>query len=362
MRDMTVSDIAGLTLLKKAQGLNHVVLETGGLKRRNLLRHAIKYAHWALARGGRLEIRDDGPLRFDLTPGTIPFPQVRQQVFKLLGQEAVLEDLDDAARRIVMRRVNPSLPPGFGAGIIFSGHETEIPALNAAVAGLRRQPELAPEAGGQIMICGPAASRHLIGEAPDVSYLPFENPPGSRAFITRKKNALVDALQQSRVIIQHARITLAAGCLAALPREFDVLTPRVEYHEAGRVVPYLDWMKLPVLDGEETPRGLPSRISYDRSRYLGLMAAPGRATIDGGLFIARRALAQAVPLNSDLAWGEAEDAEWSARLHAAGALIDLAPEALALSQSCKLPRRYIDHPRLTRAATPAFRLLKRLIA
>lgn len=358
MTEFRASTTEDLYRLKAARDLARVELVTGKLKRRNLLRHGVKYGLWALRQGGELTITDDGPRRFDFCQGTLPFSQVRQQVFKLVGDEAELVTLDDPACKIVLRRVSEPLTAGFGAGIVFSGNPGEVLALKTAISALRRQPELAAENGGQIMVCGPAQARALIADEADIDYLVFENVTGERTFTTRKKNALVEALPQPRVVIMHARMVLKNRCLSALPREFDVITPRVEYHEGDRAVPYLDWLKGPVLDGEGVPRSLPSPVDFNRTRYLDQMTAPGQAYIDGGLFVARRNFALRTPLNPHLAWGEAEDTEWCARVHAAGGLVDLAPDALAVSQSFKLPRRYINQPTFSRLAQPVLRQLR----
>lgn len=356
---MRVATISELTQLKHSAGLGDVTLKTGPLKRRNLLRHGVRYGLFALREGGVLKIEDDGPVGFDLTPGPVPFSIVRQQAFKLARDEAECVALDEAAMTLTLRRTRPPQSRTFGAGIIVSGKKEELPAIRAALAGLRAQPELHPKAGGGLYLCGPPSAAHLFAED-DITYVPFKDPPGPRAFTTRKKNALIDAMTQDKCVILHARIVLSDGCLSRLPAEFDAITPRVEYHEAGTVVPYLDWTLAPILDGEGLVRSLTLPFDYDRSTYLSKLRQPGRPTIDGGVFIVRRTLAREVPLNPHLAWGEAEDTEWCARLHHAGALVDLEPSALALSQSLKFPRRYLDQPGYVRATQPARRAFKHL--
>jgi hypothetical protein len=50
----------------------------------------------------------------------------------------------------------------------------------------------------------------------------------------------------------------------------------------------------------------------------------------------RKDVHERCPLNEDVAWDEAEDLEWCHRALAAGFLIDLAPEAKAVSAVGKL--------------------------
>ncbi|MEI9851637.1 MAG: hypothetical protein WDN24_13225 [Sphingomonas sp.] len=92
---------------------------------------------------------------------SMPFSQVRQQSFKIYRDDAELVELDNAGLRLVFARRRPVTPPGWSAGIIFSGDEKEMPFVSRAIDGLREQPELSAARGGQIMVCGPAAARSL---------------------------------------------------------------------------------------------------------------------------------------------------------------------------------------------------------
>lgn len=358
MSRFEVRTIADLYALKGRVGLNEVVLHTSDIKMRGVLRYALKYALWALSPGGRITVIDNGPDTFDILPYRIPFPMVCQQAFKVLGDDVELIELDRSELRIVVERRRPTLAPGWSAGVIFSGNPSEVPAVHKCLDALYRQPELRVETGGQVMVCGPAAARDVISGYPEAEYVPYENSEGPRTFTTRKKNVLALAARNPRIAIMHARMLLADGCLAGLPDEFDVTTPRVEYHGEGLSVPYLDWMVVPSLDGDAVPRRLPAPYNYQRSRYLDLLRTGMLPFIDGGLFIARTELLRQVPINPDLAWGEAEDIEWCARLHAAGALVDLAPAVLAISQSFKSPAYFLKYPRLASLTVVPKRLVK----
>jgi hypothetical protein len=354
----TAASVDDLYRLKRLSGLAQVTVRSGAFKRVGLLRHALKYGLWALAPGGRLDVVDDGPASYQIRPGAVPFSIVRQQAHKVLGADVTFLGADEAALTLSFQRVKPVTPPGWTAGVVFSGREAEMPALETALAGLRAQPELEQGAGGQIVVCGPEAARGLLAHHPDVEYLPFADPPGPRPMITLKKNLIVAAARNPRVAVMHARIVLQPGCLAAAPPEFDVLTPRVEYREGRRVVPYLDYIISQALDGEAVPSRQPPPNTFDRARYLAQLRH-GRPYLDGGVFFAMRAAALATPLSPHLAWGEAEDLEWCARLHAAGALVDLEPDAVALSQTFKWPRLMVERPRLYAFGRHAARALRR---
>lgn len=342
-----ITRIEDLYRLRRLTDLDTVRVETALFKRANVLRYALKYALWAVRPGGTIELVDDGPDTFDITLGGMPFSIVRQHAFKVYRDDAALVELDQRGMRLVFRRDAPVPEAGWSAGIVFSGSENEMPVLARALAALAAQGELQLGAGGQIMVCGPAAARGLLADWPDVEYVVFDEANASRAFTTRKKNAMIDAARNPRVAIMHARIVLQPGCLAAFGREFDVSTPCVRYAEAGHTVPYLDWVVAHDMAFDRLPRRRQTSNYYNRDAYLSQLATGGLPYIDGGLFVGMRAAMLAVPLNPFLAWGEAEDCDWCTRLQAEGYLVDLEPQALALSQSWKLPRRMIHRPGLS---------------
>lgn len=353
---MQVCRIEHLYRLRRQIDLPAVRVETGAFKKANVLRYALKYALWAVRPGGTIEIVDDGPDTFDIILMRMPFSVVRQHCFKVYRDEAELGELDAAGMRLTFVRRRPVTPPGWSAGIVFSGNEKEMPFLTRALDGLVAQPELSTERGGQIMVCGPAAARRLLADRSEVEYLPFEEASPVRAFTTRKKNALVEAARNPRVVIMHARIVLQPGCLAAFPREFDVTTPHVQYREGDRTIPYIDWVVAHDLAFDRLPRRLQSSLFYDRHDHLAQLATGGLPYIDGGVFAGMRDVLRAVPLNPYLAWGEAEDGDWCTRLQAEGHLVDLEVDALAVSQSFKLPRRLIERPKMSAALSRARRI------
>jgi hypothetical protein len=156
-----------------------------------------------------------------------------------------------------------------------------------------------------------------------------------RFLIGQKKMHVLHALRHERVLVCHTRILLETGCLEAIPDEFDLITPRVWIQGMRRNLPYLD---LGFFDnrssGLYTTKSQPP-VYYDRDAWLSML---GRwyPYIDGGLFCVRRSLALEIPMSGSIAWGEGEDAEWGLRLLANGKLLEIALEAGALSQTCKM--------------------------
>jgi len=332
----TVAAREDLYRLKAMHGLSRVEIRTGRLTYRNLMPHALKYGIWALAPGGTLLVRDDAPNVFDLAPRFVSFKLVRQWTYKLLAGEAEPVRLDVDRGEIELVRTRPPTPPGWGAGVVFSGGEAELPRLHACLDALLRQPELLPGNRGQIAVCGPAGAEGAVAGHPGVGYLVHEVPSGPRVMICAKKNALIRHLDGPRIAIMHTRITLEPGALARVPAEFELITPRVLVDGARGPD---DYLSLGVHDAGlpgYAPRLAPSslrRVPVDR--YLDLYDE-GPPYLDGGVFFVRKDVHARCPLNEAVAWDEAEDLEWSHRALAAGFLIDLAPEARARSAVAKL--------------------------
>jgi GT2 family glycosyltransferase len=136
----------------------------------------------------------------------------------------------------------------------------------------------------------------------------------------------------------HTRIVLQPGCLAAMPREFDVASPRVLLKHENELTPYLDFVAYDRIDAIHVPTKLVAGHDAAREDYLAAMEQ-GEPWIDGGLLMARRVVYEAVPQNPYLAWGEAEDVDWCFRLMANGFLVDLEPNAVAHSQTNKMTPR-----------------------
>lgn len=336
MTEFVVSGRADLERLKRMRDLSRVVIHTRQLVYRNLLVHALKYGVWALRPGGTLLVRDGSPNVFDLWPRFVSFKMIRQWTYKTLALDAVPQRLDVAAGEIELVRTRPPTPPGWSAGVVFSGQPEELPRLRACLDALLRQPELHPEQGGEIMVSGPAEAAGCLEGYPQLRYHAFELPAGPRVMICQKKNALIRALKGPRVLILHSRVQLAPDTLRHVPDEFEIITPRVLTEGPGGME---DYLSLGVHDSGmpgHAPRLTPSSLRRVAPEdYLGLYEQ-GHPYVDGGVFMVRKDIHARCPLNDDVAWDEAEDLEWCNRALAAGLLIDLAPEAEAVSAVGKL--------------------------
>ena len=227
---------------------------------------------------------------------------------------------------------------GWSAGIVFSGNAQEVPTLALCLQGLLAQPELV--ASGDIVVCGPAAGESLLPTRDGIRYLVYETPSEAGRFLVgRKKNVLLRALRHERALICHTRVVLRPGAIAALPAEFDLITPKVFVQGHKAILPYLDLGFMGLTTISMTGKGDQPPIYYARERWHDYLRR-FYPYVDGGLFCVRRNLALSVPMHNRIAWGEGEDTEWCLRLLNQGHLVELAtnPQAAADSITCKIPR------------------------
>lgn len=340
MTARTVQTKADLAGLRASVDLDQVTIHTRSLKYRGLLPLALKYALFAVRPGGRLEIIDGGGGGTSSPAFEIGFNLVRQWTFKLIGRDVTLIDFDPAAGRLLLERTRPVTPPGWAAGVIFSGADAEIPVLENCLRGLLAQPELSGE-GGDIAVCGPTRDLSFLAGFPSVRYLPYDPPASDRFLVGAKKNFLVASFSAPRVAVMHARIVLQPGALAAVPREFDIGSPNVQIHEGGRLAPYLSLCFTDATTPGRMPRRLSATLRNVRQADPLEIHQLGAPYVDGGVFMAAKSVYDACPLDPAIAWGEAEDVEWCYRAAAHGYLVDLFPAAIAVSQINKLHRRPI---------------------
>lgn len=331
---VVIEDRRSLAAARHAVDEAAVTLDTSRLKARNLLPLALRTAYWSVAPGGTIEIIDRspdraGPAPFDLTRGL-----VRQWAFKFIGAGCRLLDLTD--ERIVLERTAPLLAPGWSAGIVFSGNDAEIPALLACLAGLSRQPELSPEVGGEIIVCGPARPMPALNGLPGVRYLAFETAAGPRFMIGQKKNALMAALANPRMVILHTRIVLSERALTRVPREFDIASPDTYVASRRGRTRYLSLIQSDAVAIGTLPRQerklMRDVVSGDPLELI----ERGPVFVDGGAFYVTKPVFEACPLHHEIAWNEGEDVEWCGRAYADGFVSELAIGSDAVSATSKL--------------------------
>lgn len=338
---MRVSSVEDLQALRQQAGLERVDLRMDQLLQGNLPLYAARFALWSLREGGTLHVHAPTTLAsVSVVTGRWAFQLLVMMFCKALDGwgEVIAHDLQ--ARTLVCRRTRAPLQRGpWSAAVMFSGSAGEVSGLKKCLGGLLAQPEI--REGGQVLVCGPAAGEALVdvgGAGGVVQYLAVETPErAGRFMIGEKKNIAIRALRHERVLVCHTRIVLREGCLAAMPAEFDLITPRVWVQGAEAMLPYLDLGLFATDSAALYSDKASAPCHYDRARWLHGVAQR-YPYIDGALFCVRKSLAQRVALSDSIGWGEAEDSEWALRLVHGGRLVELAPQAHAESTSCKTPR------------------------
>lgn len=331
---MRVEHRDDLTDLRTAEGLDAIEIFSDRLAEDGLLPHALRYALFALRVGGTLTIQVRAAPRVELRPFDFSFNQTSMIAARYLSRDASCESVNAAEGTICYRRTMPACEPGWSAGVIFSGNESECRQLNRCLDALEKQPELASPTG-EIVVCGPAGAEAMI-QREGIRYVAFEMP-SDRFLIGAKKNALMRAMRFSKMLILHARIELEPGALGKMPAEFDLITPQVFVEYRGKRFPYLDLHIVREFDTAKLWRRPMLSPSYDRRHYLKHLS-DGWGAIDGGCFAIRKPVFESLPMHDSIAWGESEDIEWSMNFHLKGYLVDLCSDAHALSGTSKMKR------------------------
>lgn len=335
---MKVTGLDTLMALREANDLAAVELDLDMLLVGNLPLYAVRFALWALKPGGVLTIRAAATLdTVSFVPGRWSFQFLTQLLGKGMAGLGEMVSCEVARREIICRRTAPILPPApWSAFVVYSGNPSEKPLLQQCLAALLQQAPISE--GGQLVVCGPEAGRQGLELPPSVDYLAVETRhQAGRFLIGAKKNEALRHASHERVLICHTRIALQPGCLEALPREFDLITPRVWVQGRRKRLPYLD---LGFVGGHSVAlfsRRPQPPIHYPRERWLS-RAGELYPYVDGGLVCVRRSLALKIPMSDVVAWGEAEDVEWAMRLMQEGHVLELAPGAHADSLTCKTAR------------------------
>lgn len=345
-----VRTTADLLALRERTDLDDVVVDTTRLRYRGLLPLAARYALWAVRPGGRLTFVDHGPRDASSHPYSLPFNALQFVTSRFLGRDAQL--LESGHGELSMERTAPVPEAGWGAGVVFSGLDAELPTLATCLRGLLTQQALRSDRGGRIVVCGPSRSLGFLDDFPGVDYLDYPNSPDGRVYTSAKKNALMRHVDMPRMLILHSRVVMDDDCLSRAPREFDIAAPNVRSRAAdGSEQPYLSLVQTDAMWPGRTPRRTSRSTRVLRRDHLELHER-GPVYVDGGAFMVMRDVVKACPMADDVAWGEYEDMEWSARAFTSGFLSDLIPSVGAVSQTSKLR----DLPRLGAATVPAVRL------
>lgn len=317
---------------------SEIIIDFSALKYLGVGRYALKYALWALKKDGIITILDTHQDTRS-SRSRITFNQVRLEVFKALGDDVEVIDVDDRERFVKVKKISDRYTNiGFSFGIIFSGSLNEEGQLIRAVESILGNKDL-KKYPYEIVICGPSDffSESFIlqfGEA-NIRYLAYNTISMPRFMISQKKNYLYSAMKYNIVSISHTRIVYPDNFVnEVFYKKFDLFTTKVLVNQNGHRFKYMDFSLIDTYDITKYPiRGIPSGDIKDEVLYYMQKRVP---YIDGGLTIFNKNILADPPYNNKIAWGEAEDVDMCANIYFKGLLIDYFTFLESESLTCKI--------------------------
>jgi hypothetical protein len=214
-------------------------------------------------------------------------------------------------------------------GIITDGNSPE--KIREFVASVRKQKIPSYE----ILICGPYV---VSTDDFDIKVIELKKRENS-AWITKKKNLLIEMSKFQNVMIVHDRIYLSEQWFQGMKKwgdNFEVLAVPQILKKTGRLLPCWAHYKFDL------------KTLYRWNVPIGLMDFKdwGKHMLDcGPVLIAKKHILLSHPFNESLYWGEFEDCELSKQLVDHGYLFRINPNAFVYSSSSTLvaivERRYI---------------------
>lgn len=318
---------------------DEIIIDASFLKYLGVLRYAIKYAFWALKTNGNLIVEDNVFKNSISSRKRIAFWQVKLELFKSLGDDIELLELDNSKGYIKARKIKEKyINNGFSFGIIYGGAKHEEGQLTKSVISILKNINLS-HYEYEILICGPSdfdAAEYLKQfNSTNIRYVPYDLTPNTRFLITAKKNYLFLQTKYNIVAISHTRILYAKDfVIKTFNKKFDLFTTKVLVDQKGSKQKYLDFGLITSYDIIKKPvDGIPTGNLTDNVLYYMKKRVP---YIDGGLTIFNKNIISQSPYNDKIAWGEAEDVEMCANMYFKGFLIDYFVSIESESSTCKI--------------------------
>ena len=223
----TLNDVVNL---RECVDLDHIDIHLNQLDEGYLPLYVAKYGIWALKRGGTLKINCKHTMQSHTkVNGNKSFYYTLQLIMKSIRHYVILKDINYNDRSVeFIRSTPPAVNNCWSFGIIYSGEDSEWNNLCNCVKSIQSQVNFTGEC--EVVVCGPGVKRDLVVRELDVKYLCVDTTHKFGRFeISHKKNLLMDALRHDKILICHTRIVLKDDCIKMIPRDFEVLTPRVSY-------------------------------------------------------------------------------------------------------------------------------------
>ncbi|KKR04004.1 MAG: hypothetical protein UT30_C0014G0012 [Candidatus Uhrbacteria bacterium GW2011_GWF2_39_13] len=341
MKEFEIRTIKDIYLIKYVyEQFDQIVVYTKTLKNQGVLRHAFKYAFWALKDNGHIIVKDQQSCRFGVGRKNSDFWVVRSEFFKTLYNVVCVLEVSDDKRFIRVQKQSSHHFDSISFGLLFSGSDSEKELLKSVVESIAKNTAIR-HIKHEVIICGPDSfdPAQIINQHPDINirYLVFNHAyEAGRFVVCKKKNYLYKHCQYEIISISHLRIMYPDDFVEKIiSRQFDIITPRVVVNSpSGKQFSYLDYMLLETYD--VTASGINRR--FDRiwfgDNYFGFLRSRV-AFIDGGLNVFNHLAIKEPPYDDRLSWAEAEDVDMCYGLHQRGFLIDYFDDIKCESATCK---------------------------
>ena len=342
MTTFFASNVENLKTLRQSKSkFSEITLNVDRLKEQGLLRHAFKYASWAIKPGGVLLVESTPSKTGIFSTKEIDFWQVRKEFFKSVSGNFQILNVNDHTGTILAKKVaDDSSPTGVTFGIVYGGGERDSNLLKDAIASIGRQ-QYDPRFSVEILICGNVhedLAKDLIRLANNIELriIPYDKTfEANRIPIADKKNRVFEGAKYSIVVISHTRIEFVENFLDHLSQScFDVVAPSVVVNIDGKERRFLDYISIGSYDtARVSPRQTLAACTTIDDHLL--LAKKRVAYVDGGIMIFNKKNISHAPFDPSLAWGEAEDVDACSNLYQKGFLIDYDPSLKCRSMVMK---------------------------
>lgn len=221
--------------------------------------------------------------------------------FELLGSDSSPDGTTVMKFSVFRKHVRPSLM-SFEFSVITNGARND--SLFDFISSVK-QIEGIEQIDWGISVCGPKSMLEILkSHHPDVKFIKEPEQFTDKAWITKKKNLLVDSTNRENILVTHDRYLLPKNFLNEMFRfgsDFDVISPA-------------QFLR----NGERFPDkvALNSNWSWSPSMLMAYDDYHPYEYINGGAIIAKTSILRRFPWNDLLFWNQAEDVELSRQLQA----------------------------------------------
>lgn len=165
----------------------------------------------------------------------------------------------------------------------------------------------------EIIMVGP--EQRKWGFENSIRYIEFDEHLNGKAWITKKKNLITENAAYENVVYMHDYFILDDNWYKGWREygpHFEIAMNCVLIQEQGTIYRHSDW----VIDPFELWKIYPAfkNIFWDVSLPYDIKSLTPIQYISGGYWMAKRYFMEDNPLDETLAWGDAEDIEWSGRI------------------------------------------------